>query len=163
MKPDFDSIVAEHSGLINKVCYMYAEDSHHLQDLRQEVLTNIWEGLGGYKGDSKLSTWIYRVAINTCVSYIRRYGRRPDSYSLDTVPAGELSAGSATQGEMTTEAMLAEMYLMISRLGRIDKAVVLLWLDQYSYDDIASLVGITKANVAVRLHRAKQRLANSEI
>lgn len=142
---------------------MYAEDSHHLQDLRQEVLTNIWEGLGGYKGDSKLSTWIYRVAINTCVSYIRRYGRRPDSYSLDTVPAGELSAGSAAQGEMTTEAMLAEMYSMISRLGRIDKAVVLLWLDQYSYDDIASLVGITKANVAVRLHRAKQRLANSEI
>lgn len=142
---------------------MYAEDSHHLQDLRQEVLTNIWEGLGGYKGDSKLSTWIYRVAINTCVSYIRRYGRRPDSYSLDTVPPGELPVGSVTQGEMTTDAMLAEMYSMISRLGRIDKAVVLLWLDQYSYDDIAALVGITKANVAVRLHRAKQRLANSEI
>ncbi|MBO4955822.1 MAG: sigma-70 family RNA polymerase sigma factor [Muribaculaceae bacterium] len=162
MSIDFNTVISSHSGLINKVCYMYAEDSQHLQDLRQEVLTNIWEGLAGYKGDAKLSTWIYRVAINTCVSYIRRYSNKTDNCRLDAVSGVELSSAHS-QGEMTTREMLTEMYAMIGHLGRLDKAVILLWLDGYSYDDIAALVGISKNNVAVRLHRAKSRLINSEI
>lgn len=163
MAPDFDTVIHQYAGLINKVCHMYAEDSQHLQDLRQEVLTNIWQGLPRFKSDSKLSTWIYRVAINTCVSYIRRFGHIADNCSLDTVQSNTISTSGTTQSEMSTDAMLAEMYSMISRLSRIDKAVIMLWLDQYSYDEIAAIVGISKANVAVRLHRAKDRLINSDI
>lgn len=163
MSTDFENLIRQYSGLINKVCHMYAEDQEHLQDLRQEVLTNIWQGLGRFKGDAKISTWIYRVAINTCVSYIRRYGHITDNYRLDSVTSSVQTPAAITQSELSTDAMLAEMYNMVSRLSRIDKAVILLWLDQYSYDDIASIVGISKANVAVRLHRAKERLIQTEI
>ena len=145
--------IEENSGLIYKVCYMYAEDSEHLKDLYQEVVANLWQGYSGFKGDAKISTWIYRIALNTCVSYIRRKSRQGSQVPLDDMSAGIID-------ESHERAMcLKMMYEMISTLGRIDKAIIMLWLDEYSYEEIAHLTGISRNNVASRIHRIKQRFS----
>ena len=145
--------IEANSGLIYKVCYMYAEDSEHLKDLYQEVVANLWQGYSGFKGNAKISTWIYRIALNTCVSYIRRKSRQDSHVPLDDIAAGIID-------ESHERAMCWKMmYEMISTLGRIDKAIIMLWLDEYSYDEIAHLTGISRNNVASRIHRIKQRFA----
>ena len=89
-KQRYLQIVEQYSTLIYKVCYMYADDAEHLKDLRQEVLANLWQGLEGYNGNSRMSTWIYRVAINTCITFFRRHGKHPfpnDKHTLAlTIP-----------------------------------------------------------------------------
>lgn len=154
---NFLSAMDEHKGLIYKVCYMYAEDSEHLRDLYQEVMANIWQGFSSYKGDSKLSTWIYRVAINTCVSYLRRDSRHRAAVSLDD------AALNVVDDDFERAQQLKEMYDMIAQLGRLDKAIIMLWLDEFSYDDISSLTGISRNNVASRLHRIKHKLVNRNL
>lgn len=146
-------IIHEHDALIHKVCYMYAEDSEHLRDLHQEVLANIWSGLDSYSGRSKMSTWIYRIALNTCITYFRRHGKHSAACPLDDKAYGV----EAEDSERT--AMLRWMYELIGRLGKIDKAIIMLWLDEHSYDEISQITGVSRANVASRLHRIRQRLS----
>lgn len=151
----FLAIVESNRQLIYKVCYMYATDRDHLQDLYQEVLANIWEGLVSFRGDSAVSTWLYRTAINTCVTFYRRHNRHSSEMtSLDV--ASELVADDGARAEQ-----LREMYRLISQLSKIDKAIILMWLDERSYDEIAEVTGFTRNNVATRLRRIKQRLVES--
>lgn len=149
----FMEIIREHDALIHKVCYMYAEDREHLRDLHQEVLANIWSGLDSYSGRSKMSTWIYRVALNTCITYFRRHGKHSAAEPLDDKAYGIES----DDNERT--AMLRWMYELIGTLGKIDKAIIMLWLDEHSYDEISQITGVSRPNVASRLHRIKQRLS----
>lgn len=151
----FVRTVSEYSPLIYKVCYMYAEDSEHLKDLYQEVTANLWQGLGSYRSESKISTWIYRLAINTCVSYLRRHGKHSGVSRL------EEGAFQIIDDSDEHAMQLRMMYEMIAQLGKLDKAIIMLWLDEYSYDDIASITGLTRNNVASRLHRIKERLAGN--
>lgn len=149
----FLDIVRENEGLIYKVCYMYAENDEHLKDLYQEVIANIWQGLDSYRGQSKVSTWIYRIAINTCVSYLRRNSRYGRSEAIDDVRALSIVDEGYEHAQQ-----LKAMYEMIGLLGKLDKAIIMLWLDEYSYDEISAMTGISRNNVASRLHRIKQRL-----
>lgn len=151
----FTAMLCEYDALIYKVCYMYAEDGDHLQDLRQEVAANLWSGFDSYSGKSKISTWIYRVALNTCITYFRRHGKHSANSRLDD-SAYAIAADDDERAER-----LRYMYSLIGRLGKIDKAIVMLWLDEHSYDEISSVVGMSRANVASRLHRIRQRLAAS--
>lgn len=146
--------VEENRALIYKVCYMYAEDEEHLKDLCQEVMANMWQGLGSYRGEARMSTWIYRLAINTCVSYLRHHGRS----ASNTVSLDEGAYDVADDSNDKT-AMLKMMYELIAGLGKIDKAIVMLRLDEYSYDEISAITGLTRNNVASRLHRIKARLS----
>ncbi|MCM1519967.1 MAG: sigma-70 family RNA polymerase sigma factor [Lachnoclostridium sp.] len=148
----FMEIITAHRNMISKICYMYANDDSHYKDLYQEVLANLWQGLGSYRGDSKISTWIYRASINTCISFFRKYDRH-SSENLPLDSAIEVSADDTSNIEE-----LKQMYRMISALGKLDKAIILMWLDEYSYDDIAEMTGITRSNVAIRLRRIKLRL-----
>lgn len=148
----FLDLVKQHRPMMLKVCYMYANDENHLKDLYQEVLANLWQGIDSYRGSSKISSWIYRVAINTCVSYFRRYDRHSSMIShIDDAP--EIGAEDSSK---TDE--LRTMYRLIYSLGKLDKAIILLWLDEYSYDDIAEMTGLSRNNVAVRLRRIKLKL-----
>lgn len=153
----FAEILNQYDAHIYKVCYMYAEDAEHLHDLYQEVAANIWTGLDGFAGRSKVSTWVYRIALNTCITYFRRHGKHlsaerlgDDAYNL---------ADDTSDAERA--ANLARMYQLIGRLGKVDKAIIMLWLDEHSYEEIASIVGITRQNVASRLFRIRNRLAEA--
>lgn len=150
-------LLARHRALIYKICYMYATDGEHLNDLYQEVLVNVWQGLDTYRGEAAEKTWIYRMAINTCVTYFRRTRRHSqgrvgldEAYSL---------AGDDSAAEHLSQ--LQTMYRLIGGLPAMDKALILMWLDEKSYDEIADLSGLTRSNVATRLRRIKQKLVNS--
>ena len=149
----FMELLERNRQLINKVCYMYATDGEHFKDLCQEVATNLWQGYESFRGESAESTWVYRVALNTCVSYFRRQnGRRVETVALENAACVEADNGERAE-------QLREMYRLISTLGKIDKALILLWLDEKSYDEMAEITGLSRSNVASRLHRARQRLA----
>lgn len=150
----FMAIVDYNRQLICRVCYMYATDDDHFKDLYQEVLASLWQGLESFRGDSKVSTWIYRTAINTCVTFYRHYKK----HSAETVPL-EAVADLAGDDSYRQE-MLKEMYRLISCLNKMDKALILMWLDEQSYDEIAEVTGLTRNNVATRLRRIKQRLVD---
>lgn len=152
----FMTIVTDNRQLLYKVCYMYATDNSHFQDLYQEVLANIWEGIESFRGDSALSTWLYRTALNTCVTYYRRHNR----HSSEMIPLD--FAESLTADDGVRNEQLREMYRLISRLPKIDRAIILMWLDERSYEEIAEVIGFTRNNVATRLRRIKQRLVESE-
>lgn len=147
----FMDLLARHRQLIYKVCYLYATDTEHFKDLWQEVMINMWTGLNSFRGEAAESTWIYRVALNSCVSFYRKH--RPRGINVDVDQAIEIEADDGSHTEQ-----LREMYRLIGSLGKVDKAIVLLWLEDCSYDQIADIVGMTRANVASRLHRIKQRL-----
>lgn len=149
----FLEVVNGNRQLLCKVCYMYAADRDHFQDLYQEVLANIWVGLDSFRGESAVSTWLYRTAINTCVTFFRRHNTHASSMtSLDF--AADLEADDGSRAEQ-----LREMYRLISGLDKLDKAIILMWLDGRSYEEIAEVTGFRRNNVATRLHRIKQRLA----
>lgn len=150
----FMEMVERNKRIICKVCYMYSSDNEHFKDLYQEVIANVWAGLDRFKGDSRESTWIYRVAINSCITDFRRNDRHNHSLELDR--AASLADDSGPDAERSL--MLGQMYEMIGALGKIDKAIMMLWLDEFSYDEIATLTGLSRNNVASRLLRARRLL-----
>ncbi|MDE6131446.1 MAG: RNA polymerase sigma factor, partial [Muribaculaceae bacterium] len=109
-----------------------------------------------FRGESSASTWIYRMAINTCITWLRRNKRHNMSLSLES--AAEIPYTG--EGEFDTE-RYRQFQLLLSRLEPLEKAVITLWLDEHSYDEISQITGLSKSNVAVRLHRIKEKLMKS--
>lgn len=151
LQHQFEQIVSTHDAMLRRICLGYAHTSQDLEDLYQDVLVNIWRGLSSFRSDSSIRTWVYRIALNTCVSTLRIRSRQPQSASLDEVVM------VADQSQERKDAV-KEMYECIATLNPIDKAIVMMWLDEYSYEEIAETIGIKRNNVATRLHRAKEKL-----
>lgn len=129
---------------------MFSHDEEEIKDLFQEVLINLWKGFDSFGGRSNLNTWVYRVSLNTCISYRRTENRRRGQ-SLD------FDIDMSTTDDSDTE-QIEMLHSRISRLRPFDRAIVLLWLEGISYDEIAGIVGITPKNVGVRLFRIKEEL-----
>jgi len=126
--------------------------SRDREDLFQEILLNAWKGVHNFKGDALFSTWLYRVALNTAVSFYRKERRQ-----VETTPwPPALALPDPTEGNMQEE--LDALYHAIAHLSAIDKALVMLYLEEYSYAEIADIMGITANNVAVKMNRIKTRL-----
>lgn len=151
---DFPSLIAKHSGIINKVCYFYASDKLPFDDLRQEILVNIWQGLKKFRGESKLSTWIYRVAVNSALMALRTSTSKTETVALDPE-----RADASTEHDDVRHENLQTLYSLIGRLDDIEKAVILLWLDEYTYEEIADTLGLKRNTVAVKIHRIKVKLS----
>ncbi|MDE7421116.1 MAG: sigma-70 family RNA polymerase sigma factor [Muribaculaceae bacterium] len=146
---DFEQLVMEHKSTIYSVCYMFTETKLEADDLFQEVLISLWQGLDTFRGQSSLRSWVYRVSMNTCISYKRKKHIRtvPLEFSADSMAPD--SPGSK-QARMLHE--------RISKLEPFDRAIVLLWLEDMPYDEIAAIVGISPKAVGVRLVRIKEKL-----
>lgn len=151
---DFASLVKQHSRIINKVSYFYATDRLPFDDLRQEIYVNIWLGLSQFRGDSKMSTWIYRVAVNSALMALRSSRPKIETVSLDF---GLLDV--TTEIDDTQRENLQALRSLIKRLEDMEKAIILLWLDEYSYDEIADTLGLKRNTVAVKIHRIKEKLS----
>lgn len=150
---DFARIVKEHKSTIYMVCYMFSNDEDEVADLFQDILVNLWKGFPKFRGDSSPKTWIYRVSLNTCISVERKKKRKGETVPLDM----NINLYDDTAEDMKQVRMLQDR---ISRLGPFDRAIVLLWLENLSYDEIGAIVGITAKNVSVRLFRIKEQLRN---
>lgn len=153
---EFASLVKQHSRIINKVSYFYATEALPFDDLRQEIYINVWRSLEKFRGDSKMSTWIYRVAVNSALMALRSAKPKFETVNLDFSPIDLSSELSDEQREN-----LQAMHALIGRLGEMEKAVILLWLDEYSYDEIADTLGLKRNTVATKIHRIKEKLSKS--
>lgn len=151
---EFASIIQKHSRIINKVCYFYATDKWPFEDLRQEIYVNIWLGLNQFRGESKMSTWIYRVAVNSALMTIRSSKPRIETVSLDF---GVIEV--TTEIDDAQRENLQALQSLIARLEDIEKAIILLWLDEYSYEEIADTLGLKRNTVAIKIHRIKDKLS----
>ena len=132
---------------------MFSKDEEEVADLFQDILVNLWKGFAKFRGESSMSTWIYRVSLNTCISADRKKKRRGE-----TVPLNMNINLFADSDEDTRQVRM--LRTRISRLGPFDRAIVLLWLENLSYDEIGAIVGISAKNVSVRLVRIREQLKN---
>ena len=151
---DFARLVKEHSRIINKICYFYSSEKLPFDDLRQEIYVNIWQGLSQFRGESKMSTWIYREAVNSALMAIRSSKVRPETVSIDFS-----ALALTTEIDDAQKENLQMLYDLINRLEDIEKAIILLWLDEYSYDEIADTIGLKRNTVATKIHRIKDKLS----
>lgn len=151
----FIELTDRYKEIIAKVCYLYTSPSVSFDDLYQETLINIWQGMESFRGEAKISTWIYRTAINTCITWLRRNSR----HTKGSVPLESMIAEPADPQDTSLAEEYRQMYMMISRLDPLEKAVITLWLDEKPYDEIAAVTGLSRSNVAVKVHRIKDKLA----
>ena len=151
LEKEFLEMIEAQKRTIYKVCYMYANDQDDLNDLFQETVLNLWKSFPRYRGDSTYSTWVYRIAMNTCITFLRRSSARPQTVPM-TAQVANLEADSETTEQ------LRELYKLINQLGKLERALILLWLEERSYQEMADILGISKANVAVKLNRIKEKL-----
>lgn len=147
---EFEQLVKKHKNTIYTVCFMFSKDSEEVNDLFQEVLINIWQGLSSFKGQSKMETWIWRISLNTCISCERKKKKNATVPLTMDVDFFEDKDADAQQVRM--------LYDRVHRLKPFDRAIVLLWLEGIAYDEIAAIVGITTSNVATRLFRIREQL-----
>ncbi len=149
-KLEFEKIVREHKDTIYMVCYMFSRDSDEVSDLFQEILINLWKGYGSFRGDSSVSTWLWRVSLNTCITAERKKKGR------ETVPLSMNIDLFDEPGEDFGQ--IRKLHSRIHRLGMLDRAIVLLWLEDLSYEEIGAIIGISAKHVSVKLVRIKEQL-----
>ena len=147
----FIRLVEEHKRTIYKVCYMFSKEPYEIEELFQEILIRLWLGLDSFDGRSEIRTWVYRVALNVAINRQKVLSRR-----VKTVPLILQVEPMAPDDERKQQ--IDELYRLISQLDVMDKAIVMLWLEELSYADIASIVGISPTNVGTRLLRIKNKL-----
>ena len=147
----FTETIRTHDAMIRRICLGYASNPQDLEDLYQDVLVNIWRGLRSFRSESSIRTWVYRIALNTCVSTLRARSNRPSQSSLEDVIL-------VADDSLEKRESVKDLYECIATLNPIDKAIMMMWLDEYSYDEIADTIGLKRNNVATRLHRAKEKL-----
>lgn len=151
LEKSFVEVIQKHERIIYKVCSFYISDSYTVADLYQEVVCNLWKGFPRFRNESSLTTWIYRIALNTCISGMRKEIRQPKHVSLtgvmDFLPEPD-----------SFEENIREMYHLIYQLKTLERAIILLYLEEKSYQEIADITGLTLSNVAIKLKRAKDKL-----
>lgn len=150
LKAEFARMVEEHKSTIYTVCFMFSKDSDEVNDLFQEVLINLWNGFSSYQGRSSLSTWIWKVSFNTCIS-VERKKKRSNAIGLS------MDVDFFTDKNDYSK-QIRQLYDRIHRLKPFDRAIVLLWLENLSYEEIGEIIGITTKNVSVRLVRIREEL-----
>ena len=157
LEKQFAQTAAEHKSTIYTVCYMFSQDADEVNDLFQEVLVNLWKGFESFEHRSDIKTWIYRVALNTCISINRK---KKVSTILQRRQATERLTMDINLFEDRDEdtKQVDMLHKRISKLQPFDRAIVLLWLENLSYEEIGQIVGITTKNVSVRLFRIREQL-----
>ena len=148
----FSQLVNDNRSTIYSVCYMFSNDADEVADLFQEVLVKLWNGYGSFQGKSDIKTWIYRVTLNTCITIDRKKRRnRKAELSMDV---------DYFDSQEQETAQVRILHERIARLQPLDRAIILLWLEQISYGEIGEIVGISAKNVSVRLARIRVQLKN---
>lgn len=145
----FLKAIKAYEQTIYTVCYMFSTEKEEVEDLYQEILIKLWEGYEGFGGRSDLKTWIYRVSLNYCINFGQKRKR-------DKEKQKDFSLESTTDYEKSLQ--LKQLYSRINSLGMVDRSVILLWLEGLSYEEIASIIGISVKNVSFKLVRIKEQL-----
>lgn len=149
----FTELIKEQKATIYSICLMFADERTEVDDLVQEALINLWQGFENFQGRSSLKTWVYKVTLNSCISYDRKR-KHSNMVSIEVVEPSLLEGADKTNDADQWKLL----HKRIQKLGPFDRAIVLLWLEDLSYEEIATIVGISIKNVSVRLVRIRQQL-----
>ena len=150
----FIKLINEHQGLIHKVCIMYESDRDVRNDLFQEIVLQLWRSFNSFRGESKITTWMYRIALNTAIS-----GYRKQTRNVKTEDLNEMHFNISEQyGGDDVEENVQKLQWAIRQLSDIERAMVMMALEEISYDEIAETIGITQNNVRVRMNRIREKL-----
>ena len=156
----FKQWLNDYSKLIFKVVRAYAISPQDQEDLFQEILIHIYSAIPCFRGEAKETTWIYRISLNTALTWSRNEKRKRKRFKTDILDVQEVPAAkSDSEDPSQNEQILNQVYDAIRQLPKSDSSIVLLYLDGLGYDEISEIIGISKTNVGVRLNRAKKKLA----
>lgn len=154
----FNKIITEHSELIKRICRYYNKNIEDQQDMYQEILINIWKSLHKFRGDSKLSTFIYRIAVNVSITFNSKSFKHSKLYiSVDEENLDRI-IDKPQDDEMKIEQQTQQLHIAINALSVIDKALISLVIEGLSMKEISNIIGITEPNVKVKIHRIKTQL-----
>ncbi len=151
---EFIALLEQHQNLIHKVCRIYTSDEDTHQDLFQEISIQLWKAYPNFRGDSKFTTWAYRVALNTAISLFRKSRKNVETSSID-VSSFQLKY---QEYDDTEEIQLQHLYKAIHQLNDIDKALVFMYLEDKDYREISETLGISEVNARVKMNRIKTKL-----
>lgn len=151
----FTELIKENQGIVHKICRIYTDSPEAHEDLFQEIVLQLWKSFGSFQGDSKFSTWMYRVSLNTAITLIRKKNRTIETSSIDSQPYFDLQSSDEDEEKQERLKML---YAAIRKLNDVERALVLLYLEDLPYREIAETIGITEVNARVKMNRAKDKL-----
>jgi RNA polymerase sigma factor (sigma-70 family) len=150
----FEKQIREHEQLLYKVCHTYAYTEADREDLFQEIVIQVWKAYPHFKGEAKFSTWLYRVAINTAINGLRKRKNFITSYEPEKLPV-DLSDDSRSEKD---EEQFQELYKAIGQLNQVEKAIVMLYMEDHSYIEMEEILGIGQGNLRVKMTRIKDKL-----
>ncbi len=142
-----------HKGILYKVSKMYMDNSDDQQDLFQEIVCQLWKSYDSFRNESQFSTWMYRVAINTAIVFLKKEKRKVDKYEITSENIKEDESDSQLK-----ESQLDHFYKAVQKLEKIDKAIIFFQLEGFSHKEIGENLGISEGNARVKLNRAKEKL-----
>jgi RNA polymerase sigma-70 factor (ECF subfamily) len=151
----FLELIEKHKGMIHKVSKVYMEDPEDRQDLFQEILLQLWKSFDSFKGESQFSTWMYRVSLNTAITFLKKEKRKVDNQAL--TPNLDRAY---EEHNPEKESQLEHFYRAVNSLNAIEKALIFLFLEDLPHRDIAQNLGISEVNARVKLNRTKEKLQN---
>ena len=152
-KEDFIQQIKENEGIIYKVARLYTNTTEDQKDVYQEIVYQLWKSYPSFKADSKISTWMYRVALNTAINNLKKEKRKGIRVSMDNFLLNKIDHVDTVMEERITL-----LYAHIKKLSVIERGIILLYLEGKSYDEIAAITGFTATNVGTRLARIKNKL-----
>jgi RNA polymerase sigma-70 factor (ECF subfamily) len=151
---EFVKHITEHELLLYKVCRIYAYSDADRQDLFQEIVIQLWKAYPRFKGDSKISTWLYRVAINTAISGLRKKKDVITSYEPASIP----EPAREHHPESFEEEKLQQLYRAIEQLNAVEKGIVMLYMEDRSYEEMEDILGLSQGNLRVKMNCIKEKL-----
>ena len=150
---NFISLINKHQGLIHKICIMYENDSDIRNDLFQEIVFQLWKSFSSFRGEAKITTWMYRIALNTAISGFRKQTR-----NVKTEDLKEMHFNISDSWGEDREEDIQRLQWAIRQLSEIERAMIMMALEEVPYEDIAETIGITQNNVRVRMNRIREKL-----
>lgn len=154
MEQQFVETINQHQGILHKVCRIYCHNTTEREDLFQEMVLQLWKAFPSFRSEAKITTWMYRIALNTAISGLRK--KRINTTELDSI-----LYQVEDKSESSTEDDLQQLYKAINLLTDIEKSIILLYLEDKPYEEIAEITGITANYVAVKMSRIKEKLKNN--
>ena len=149
----FINLINQHQGLIHKICLMYENDPEVRNDLFQEIVLQLWKSFPSFRGEAKITTWMYRIALNTAISGFRKQTRH-----VKTEDLRELHLNISDSGVDEFEENFQRLQTAIRQLSEIERAMIMMALEEVPYEEIAETIGITQNNVRVRMNRIREKL-----
>ena len=156
MEKDFTELLYQNQGIVHKICSLYFNNRAEKEDYKQELIIQLWKAFPSFSNQSKFSTWMYRVCLNAAIDILRKEKAQPKFVKFDNHRIEATSEPNSGKNENKEK-----LYQAINKLTDIDKAIITLYLDEFSYKDIAEIIGISETNAGVKINRIKSLILKS--